>query len=170
MIREEVAKVILTLREQPHLHANRQQHITDDDLWLIVDHQVYDVSDFQDAHPGGSVVLRQVAGQDATEAFFNLHRYEVLQQYASLCIGTIEGEKPEVIVPQVGNLSQVPYAEPLWLSPQFKSPYYSSKHYALQKAMRKFVETHITPEAQEKELSGEFISQELIDKMGSSPK
>jgi cytochrome b involved in lipid metabolism len=85
-------------------------------LWIIVDHQVYDVSidDFQYAHPGGSVVLRQVAGQDATQAFFNLHRYEVLQQYSNLCIGTIEGEKPEVIEPHIGGLSQVPYAEPLW--------------------------------------------------------
>ena len=87
-----------------------------------MDHKVYDVSDFIDAHPGGSVVLQQVAGQDATEAFYNLHRHEVLQDYSKLCIGTIEGEKPEVIETQPGDLSQVPYAEPLWLAPQFKNP------------------------------------------------
>ena len=34
--------------------------------------------------------------------------------------------------------------------------------------MRKFWETHVTPEAQEKELNGEFISQELIDKMAEA--
>ena len=33
--------------------------------------------------------------------------------------------------------------------------------------MRIFVETHIKPEAQEKEISGEYISQELIDKMAA---
>jgi alkylation response protein AidB-like acyl-CoA dehydrogenase len=112
--------------------------------------------------------LRQVAGQDATTAFFNLHRYEVLQTYASLCIGTIEGEKPEVIDSKPGDLSTVPYAEPLWLTPAFKSPYYSESHRKLQKATRKFVDEHVYPEAQEKELDGTYISQELVDKMAAS--
>lgn len=141
------------------------KHNSDEDLFVIVDHKVYDLSDFVDAHPGGSVVLTQVAGQDATEAFYNLHRHEVLQQYSDFCIGTIEGEQPEVIDSKPGDLSAVPYAEPVWLSPPFKTPYYKEYHHSLRKAMRKFVEEHIKPEAQEKEHSGEFISQELIDKM-----
>ena len=70
-------------------------------------------------------MLRQVAGQDATQAFYNLHRNEVLQQYSALCVGTIEGETPEVIELQPGDLSQVPYAEPLWLRPQFRNVYYN---------------------------------------------
>jgi cytochrome b involved in lipid metabolism len=106
---------------------------TEDSLWVIVDHKVYDVTDFLDAHPGGSVVLQQVAGQDATQAFYNLHRHEVLQKYASLCIGTIDGEKPEVVEPKPGALSPVPYAEPLWLTPAFKNPYYKDSHRRLQK-------------------------------------
>lgn len=141
------------------------KHDSEEDLYVIVDHKVYDLSEFVDAHPGGSVVLRQVAGQDATEAFYNLHRHEVLQQYSELCIGTLEGEQPEVIDSKPGDLSKVPYAEPLWLSPPFQTPYYREHHHKLRKAMRKFVEEHIKPEAQEKEHSGEFISQELIDKM-----
>lgn len=148
--------------------TDHHQHTAEDDLWFIVDHKVYDVSDFIDAHPGGSVVLEQVAGQDATQAFYNLHRHEVLQQYSSLCIGTIEGEKPEVIEPKAGDISQVPYAEPLWLSREFKTPYYKEHHRKFQKAMRLFVDTHMTPEAQEKEKSGEYISQELIDKMAEA--
>lgn len=141
------------------------KHNTEEDLYVIVDHNVYDVGDFALAHPGGAVVLKQVAGQDATEAFYNLHRHEVLQQYSDLCIGTIQGETPEVIDSKPGDLSQVPYAEPGWLSPPTKSPYYKEHHHKLRKAMRRFVEEHIKPEAQEKEQSGEFISQELIDKM-----
>jgi len=73
-----------------------------------------------------------------------------------------------VIDQKAGDLSQVPYGEPMWLSKEFKSPYYSEKHKKLQKAMRKFVDTHIKPEAQEKEKNGEFISQELIDKMAET--
>lgn len=134
-------------------------------MWFIVDHKVYDVSDFIDAHPGGEVVLRQVAGQDATEAFYNLHRHEVLQQYKSLCIGTLEGENPVVIDHSPGDLSTVPYAEPLWLTPQYYSPYYNDSHRRLRKAVREFTETHIVPEARAKEADGTYISQELIDKM-----
>lgn len=141
---------------------------TEDSLWVIIDHKVYDVTDFLDAHPGGSVVLQQVAGQDATQAFYNLHRHEVLQKYSNLCIGTIEGEEPEVVEPKAGDLSLVPYAEPLWLTPQFKTPYYKESHRRLQKAFRKFVDQDVYPEAQEKELDGTYISQKLVDKMAAN--
>lgn len=142
---------------------------TEDQTWFIIDSKVYDVSDFLDAHPGGEAVLRQVAGTDATEAFYNLHRHEVLTgKYAELAIGTIEGEKPQVVNPGPGELSKVPYAEPLWLTPQFKSPYYNASHLSLQKAVRKFTDLYITPEAQAKEKDGTFISQELIDRYAQS--
>ena len=138
-----------------------------DSLWCIIDSKIYDLTDFADAHPGGSTVLLQVAGQDATADFFNLHRLEVLQKYEkSLCIGTLKGEKPQIIYPEPGDLSLVPYAEPTWLTPQFKSPYYKESHRRLQRAMRKWVDTVLTPEAQEKELSGKYIDDETIKEMG----
>ncbi|EON66975.1 acyl-CoA dehydrogenase [Coniosporium apollinis CBS 100218] len=155
----------------PHETLTRDavaQHNTADDLWCIVDHKVYDLTDFVDAHPGGSVVLTQVAGQDATTAFYNLHRQEVLQKYSSLCVGTLEGEKAEVLEQKPGDLSAVPYAEPLWLRPQFRSPYYKESHRRLQKVMREFNDKYIYPEAQEKEKDGTFISQELIDRMAET--
>jgi hypothetical protein len=149
--------------------AEVAKHNTEDSLWCIIDHRVYDLTDFVDAHPGGSVVLAQVAGQDATVDFYNLHRQEVLEKYRDqLCIGTLEGEKSEVIEPKPGALSPVPYAEPLWLRPQFKSPYFKESHRRLQKAIREFTDLHVTPEAQEKERDGTYISQELIDKMAAN--
>jgi len=67
------------------------------------------------------------AGQDATEAFFSLHRLEVLlkPQYARLQIGSIRGSKPRIKPREPGELSHVPYAEPTWLSDGFHSPYYN---------------------------------------------
>jgi hypothetical protein len=109
--------------------------------------------------------LRQVAGQDATEAFYNLHRQEVLQKYDNLCIGTIADENSKVIPHKAGDLSVVPYGEPTWLTPQFKSPYYNESHRRLQKAMRIFVDEDVYPVAQECEREGNTIPQELIDKM-----
>ncbi|KAH7149236.1 acyl-CoA dehydrogenase/oxidase [Dactylonectria estremocensis] len=142
-----------------------RSHTTDDSLWCIIDSTVYDLTDFVDAHPGGESVLRQVAGQDATTAFYNLHRHEVLTKYSDLALGTVKGEKPQVITPQPGDLSQVPYAEPLWLSPSFKSPYYTESHRRLQRAIREFTDEYLYPEAQECEATGRFISQEMIERM-----
>jgi hypothetical protein len=153
---------------QTHTRAEIAKHNNVEDLWCIIDHKVYDLTDFVDAHPGGTVVLQQVAGQDATAAFYNLHRQEVLNKYETLCIGMVQGEKPEVIVQKAGDLCPVPYAEPLWLRPEFYSPYFNESHRALQKAMRLFVDTHITPEAQQKELDGTYVSQELIQKMADA--
>jgi hypothetical protein len=142
-----------------------KQNNTEDSLWFIIDSKVYDVTDFVDAHPGGEYVLKQVAGTDATEAFYNLHRQEVLQKYSSLCIGTVQGEKSKVIEHKPGDLSLVPYGEPTWLTPQFKSPYYNESHRRLQKALRVFVDTEVYPVAQECEAEGKLIPQSLIDKM-----
>jgi len=131
----------------------------------VIDSKVYDVTDFVEAHPGGEAVLKQVAGQDATEAFYNLHKQEVLQRYDNLRIGTIAGETSKVIPHKAGDLSPVPYGEPTWLTPQFKSPYYKESHRRLQKAMRIFVDEEVYPVAQECEEEGKTIPQELIDKM-----
>ncbi|KAG9234885.1 acyl-CoA dehydrogenase-like protein [Amylocarpus encephaloides] len=152
----------------PHQTITRDEvarNNTEDSLWLVIDSKVYDVTDFIDAHPGGESVLKQVAGTDATEAFYNLHRQEVLQKYSSLCIGTIVGEKSQVLEHKPGDLSTVPYGEPTWLTPQFKSPYYKESHRRLQKAMRKFVDEEVYPVAQECEKEGTIIPQDLIDKM-----
>jgi predicted heme/steroid binding protein len=145
------------------------QHNTEDSLWCIIDHRVYDLTDFLDAHPGGSVVLTQIAGKDATTDFYNLHRHEIITKYRpTLCIGTIANETPEVLEPTPTSLSPVPYAEPLWLRPGFSSPYYNESHRKLQVAVREFTNLYVKAEAQAKEKDGTYISQELIDKMAET--
>ena len=140
-----------------------RSHTSEDSLWCIIDSKVYDLTDFVDAHPGGESVLRQIGGQDATNAFYNLHRHEVLTKYADLVIGTVKGEKSQVITPKPGDLSPVPYAESLWLSKPFKNPYYKESHKRLQEAMRDFTDRYLFKEAQECESTGRHISQEMID-------
>jgi len=44
------------------------KHNTVDDLWLVVDKRIFDVTDYVDSHPGGEAILRG-AGQDATVRF-----------------------------------------------------------------------------------------------------
>jgi alkylation response protein AidB-like acyl-CoA dehydrogenase/cytochrome b involved in lipid metabolism len=164
----EYTSFIIVMSSNNLTRAEVAKHTTEDSTWIIIDHKVYDLTDFVDAHPGGEFVLKQVAGQDATEAFYNLHRQEVLQKYSDLCIGTLENEKPEVIEKKDGDLSLVPYGEPTWLRPEFHSPYYNDSHRKLQKAIRLFVDTYVTPEAEESERTGAHISQELINRMSEA--
>jgi hypothetical protein len=128
------------------------------------------MSTFADMHPGGLSVLLDagVAGKDATESFFGLHRSEVLVKYGRLIIGTIAGAKPVYILPTPGALSPVPFAEPGWLSEGFSSPYYNDSHRALQKYMRNFTDEYVTQVAQECEASGERPPVELIQQMGAA--
>ena len=72
------------------------------------------------------------AGQDATEAFYGLHRHEVLlkPQYQRLQIGVLQDEKSVIYSGIPGELSKVPYAEPLGLTPGYHSPYYTEVRWA----------------------------------------
>uniref|UniRef100_A0A0B7KIW9 Cytochrome b5 heme-binding domain-containing protein n=1 Tax=Bionectria ochroleuca TaxID=29856 RepID=A0A0B7KIW9_BIOOC len=128
-----------------------RSHTTDESLYCIIDSTVYDLTEF-----------------DATTAFYNLHRHEVLSKYSDLAVGTIENEKPQVITPQPGDLSPVPYAEPLWLSPPFRSPYFKDSHRRLQRALREFAQKYLYEEAWKNEASGEYISQETIERMSKA--
>lgn len=100
-----------------------RKHSTEDDLWIIIDGTVYDLTRFADLHPGGVFPLLEVAGKDATEAFYGLHRQDVLRKYDRYKIGTIQGFKPQIEWREPGSLSKVPYAEPMAFQ-GFKSPYY----------------------------------------------
>ncbi|KIO07952.1 hypothetical protein M404DRAFT_997653 [Pisolithus tinctorius Marx 270] len=145
------------------------QHNKPGDLWVVIDSKVYNLTRFKDLHPGGIAVLidKGVAGKVATDAFYGLHRHEVLErpQYKRLQIGTIKAQKSVIFGRRIGELSQVPYAEPTWLSPGYHSPYYSDNHRQLQKAVRLFVDEVVYPDAQLREEDGKRPSQVVFDKM-----
>ena len=108
-----------------------------------------------------------VAGKDATQAFFGLHRHEVLlrPQYARLQIGTVAGEEPVVRPLATDEPSGVPYAEPSWLSAGYFSPYYHDGHRKFQRAMRKFSMEVIYPDAVKCEENGKRISQSVLEQL-----
>ena len=54
-------------------------------------------------------------------------------QYQRLRIGQIAGQTERIRIPKSDDLSRVPYAEPAWLQPSFKSPYFNDSHRRLQK-------------------------------------
>ncbi|KAI0733398.1 acyl-CoA dehydrogenase NM domain-like protein [Fomitopsis betulina] len=145
------------------------KHNREGDVWIIIDSKVYDISKFANLHPGGTGVLltEAIAGKDATQAFFGLHRHEVLlrPQYTRLQIGTISGEEPVVKPLAVDEPSSVPYAEPSWLSAGYLSPYYNDSHRKFQRAMRKFAVEVIYPDAVQCEENGKRISQPVLERL-----
>ncbi|CAA7267132.1 unnamed protein product [Cyclocybe aegerita] len=115
---------------------------------------------------GRSVLLEEgVAGNDATNAYFSLHRKEVVQnpQYQRLQIGVLEGGVEHLGLNDNGLLSKLPYAEPSWLVNGFHSPYFTDNHRTFQVTVRKFVD-EVCPDAQLRE-DGKRPSQHVIDEM-----
>lgn len=72
-------------------------HNKADDLYIVVDGDVYDLTKFQDDHPGGKKILQRVAGKDASKQFWKYHNEGILKKYqANLQVGSLDTKpKPE---------------------------------------------------------------------------
>ncbi|EMG47333.1 Cytb5 Cytochrome b5 [Candida maltosa Xu316] len=71
------------------------KHKTHDDLWVVLNGKVYDITSYIDEHPGGEEVIIDVAGTDATEAFDDIgHSDEAHEILQKLYIGNLKGAKP----------------------------------------------------------------------------
>ena len=154
--------------------AEVAKHNSDGDNFLIIDGGVYDVSNFASMHPGGENLLNEIAGTDATETFYGLHRQEVLDKYRPrLLVGyTEEADIPEDDgLTQWGRISGVPYAETFAWRDGFHSPYHTEKHKEFRTYCREFFDKNVREVAFESENSNEPCTPELMQKIAqvSSP-
>ncbi|KAL1747081.1 FAD binding domain-containing protein [Schizophyllum fasciatum] len=70
--------------------AEVAKHNKKDDVWVVVNDQVLDVTSFLPDHPGGEKAILLYAGRDATEEFNMLHDPKVIPRYAAdSVIGTL---------------------------------------------------------------------------------
>ncbi|KAG6020043.1 hypothetical protein E4U41_002988, partial [Claviceps citrina] len=60
--------------------AEVAKHNTPDSCWVILYGQVYDVTDFLAAHPGGAHTILRLAGGDATREFDPVHPPGTLEE------------------------------------------------------------------------------------------
>ncbi|GFF29053.1 acyl-CoA dehydrogenase [Aspergillus udagawae] len=146
-------------------------HNKPDNLWVIIDEDVYDLTKFQDDHPGGKKILSRVAGKDASKQFWKYHNEGILKKYkGQLQIGSLDSKKatapapapakkeaprPQAAAPvdvaaaksdeplePYGEL--IPFADPSWYQ-GYHSPYFNQTHAALRAEVRQWVETEIEP-------------------------
>jgi len=108
--------------------------------------------------------LLDVAGQDATEVFYEIHRKSVLTEtrYQRFCIGRVQQEEVKAASDTV-----LPYTESLgfW---RRKTPYYNESHYRFRAGVREFVDRELAPIAVKDDEEGTYPSQELSEKMGAA--
>eukprot|EP01104_Vermistella_antarctica_P007234 TRINITY_DN1798_c2_g1_i1.p1 TRINITY_DN1798_c2_g1~~TRINITY_DN1798_c2_g1_i1.p1 ORF type:complete len:142 (+),score=37.64 TRINITY_DN1798_c2_g1_i1:59-484(+) len=72
------------------------EHATGDDLWLVIEDKVYDVTAFQDDHPAGAEPLLEVAGTDATDAFEDVgHSEDAIEMLKDYYIGDVVEDLPK---------------------------------------------------------------------------
>ncbi len=91
------------------------KHNKEDDMWIIINSKIYDVTKFLRLHPGGKTVLLKVAGQDCTKQFYALHEHAVLQKYEpKLLIGLVQDQTP-IEIQTFGN-SQIQNSCPRFLT------------------------------------------------------
>ncbi|GAA5869742.1 hypothetical protein JCM16303_001781 [Sporobolomyces ruberrimus] len=62
--------------------AEVEKHKSADSAWVIIEGNVYDVTEFLEDHPGGKKVLLNACGQDSTEKFWQFHPKKVLEKTA----------------------------------------------------------------------------------------
>ncbi|CAL3968969.1 hypothetical protein PZA11_004911 [Diplocarpon coronariae] len=153
--------------------ADVAAHNKPNDLFIIVDEDVYDLTSFADEHPGGKKILTRVAGKDASKQFWKYHNEGILKKYkGKLQVGSLDTKKAEVVeekeekkevvkpqaesgavvpVPAVEEIETldpfgelIPFADPSWYQ-GFHSPYFNETHAALRAEIRDWVTNEIEP-------------------------
>ncbi|KAF2643373.1 acyl-CoA dehydrogenase-like protein [Massarina eburnea CBS 473.64] len=174
--------------------ADVASHNKADNLYIIVDEDVYDLTKFQDDHPGGKKILQRVAGKDASKQFWKYHNEGILKKYQKqLQVGSLDTKaapppspqkekevvkpsaEPGVIVPQPSAEAEeaealdaygdlIPYADPSWYQ-SYHSPYFNESHAALRDEVRQWVEEKILPNVTEWD-EARKVPDEIFREMG----
>jgi alkylation response protein AidB-like acyl-CoA dehydrogenase/predicted heme/steroid binding protein len=166
-------------------------HNTPKDLYIVVDDDVYDLTAFQEEHPGGQKILQRVAGKDASKQFWKYHNAGILKKYqAKLQVGSLDTKvktepaknpapppapKPAATAgttePQREMADalepfgeQIPYSDPSWYQ-GYHSPYYNETHAALRAEVREWVESAIEPNVTDWD-EAKHVPPEIYKEMG----
>ncbi|KAL4811866.1 hypothetical protein BDW67DRAFT_189237 [Aspergillus spinulosporus] len=73
--------------------AEVARHSSPNDLWIVIEGNVYDVTGYREDHPGGDEILRQFAGKDATIEFQDAgHSNDAYMKLNTLLVGSLQSK------------------------------------------------------------------------------
>merc|ERR1712179_5695 len=95
-----------------------KEHNNAESLWMAIEGRVYDVTKFQDDHPGGPDVLLSTGGVDATDAFEEvMHSEQAKKEMEDFCIGKLKGYvKPEKSATAAGSNNTLMTILPIFIA------------------------------------------------------
>ncbi|KID91763.1 acyl-CoA dehydrogenase [Metarhizium guizhouense ARSEF 977] len=165
-------------------------HNKGDDMYIIVDGDVYDPPIFPAVAISGKKILQRVAGKDASKIFWKYHNEGILKKYkGKLQVGSLDSKpKPEpkaepkpaaasapkkAASPSSSNEQSeplepfgalIPFADPSWYQGNF-SPYFNETHAALRAEVREWMENEIEPNVTEWD-EAKRVPEEIYKEMG----
>ncbi len=95
------------------------QHNKKDDLWVVLNGQVYDLTDFLPNHPGGQKIIIRYAGKDATKIFVPIHPPDTIEKFIppekhlGPLVGEFEQEEEELSDEEIDRLERIERKPPL---------------------------------------------------------
>ncbi|OAA54226.1 acyl-CoA dehydrogenase [Cordyceps fumosorosea ARSEF 2679] len=170
-------------------------HNKADNLYIIVDGDVYDVTKFQDDHPGGKKILQRVGGKDASKQFWKYHNEGILKKWHSrLHVGSLDTKpkpapapepvpepSPKTVAAAQKEVSRASSEEesadalePFGAQIPFgdpgwyqgqHSPYFNETHAALRAEVREWVDTELEPNVTEWD-EAKRVPEEVYKEMG----
>ncbi|KAK2680341.1 Cytochrome b5-like heme/steroid binding domain [Fusarium oxysporum f. sp. vasinfectum] len=60
--------------------AETRQHGIQEDVWIVVNGEVFDMTQFAPEHPGGQEIIYQYAGQDASTSYNEIHSPSLIKK------------------------------------------------------------------------------------------
>jgi len=132
-----VARGSVAARQQTFTWSEVANHSTQDDIWVVIDGRVYDVSAWAPHHPGGSIIYK-FAGVDATDQFAAFHLPRVSKRLPKFLIGKIDDSiaccestdgAVQSVAPSAATLEYRALREKLWNEGYFdaQSSYYFAR-------------------------------------------
>jgi sphingolipid 8-(E/Z)-desaturase len=114
------AKKLFTLDEV-------RQHKEADDMFLLIENEVYDVTEFAKTHPGGSIIYKY-GGKDASDQFRAFHRPRVAGYLKKFHVGSLDPKDAPEVDPATKDYREL--RSKLWKEGYFKAnpTFYNLKH------------------------------------------
>ena len=66
-------------------------HSDPSDCWLVIENMVYDLTSYAPRHPGGSQVITNLCGTDATSEYLAQHPSSLVKSLGGASVGSFEG-------------------------------------------------------------------------------